>query len=323
MTTSKRQALVADIGGTHARFAISDIDELTIDHFAVFQIAMFTTLQDAVAHYLQTIPHKPEMASFAIAGPINSRQIKMTNAPFSFSEEDLKATTGCNRLTLVNEYAAMALALPFLTPHDVKSIHPGICEKEAPKVILGSGSGFGACALIKTPDGWRTIPGEGGHLSFGATNEREMAILKHLLKEYGHASLDHVLSGRGLKTIHSTITEMAGKNEEKIAPIDIVRRAEEAEDPFCIQTLICFSNMLARIASDFALTFDARGGVYLGGGIPPKILQMLDTNEFRDVFESKGRRSDMVSAIPVDVVDAHHAGLLGASIALSEEYPDS
>lgn len=321
MTISKRQALVADIGGTHARFAISDIDDLTIDHFAVFQVAMFTTLQDAVVHYLQTIPFQPNMASFAIAGPVDSHLIKMTNAPFLFTRDDLKTATGCDELTLVNEYAALALALPYLTPHDIKSVHPGTLEKEAPKLIIGSGSGFGACALIKTENGWRTVPGEGGHISFGATNVREMAILKYLLKEFGHVSLDHVLSGRGLKTIHAVISAESGQKKKNITPIEIVLRAEEEEDPFCIQTLLCFSNILARIAGDFALTFDARGGVFLGGGIPPKILQMLNTEDFRTVFENKGRLSNSLSAIPVDVVDAHHAGLMGAAFALSERYP--
>lgn len=323
MTSNQRLALLGDIGGTHARFAIGDCDEMTVTHFAAFQVRMFPSLQDTITHYLQSVPFRPDLAGFAVAAPVNGDTFAMTNAPWKFTAGDIAKVTGASRLVFLNDFEALALSLPYLVAHDLHAIGSGRIVESSPKVVLGPGTGFGMSGLVRNQAGWTAVPGEGGHISFGATNETEWAILNHVAGGEGHLSIERLLSASGLERIHRALAEISGRKPDGMQAIDIVNAAQDADDPDpnAIETLACFVSMLARIAGDAALSFGARGGVYLGGGIAPKIVKSIDSATFRTTFENKGRLSAWLSQIPVNVIMANDAALRGTALALSEKFP--
>lgn len=317
----QRTALIGDIGGTHARLAICDIDELSVRHFAVFTTDMFTSLPDAVANYLDSIPERPEIAGFAVAGPITGEKVVMTNSSWEFTREDVLKASGASRIHFLNDFEALALSLPYLNAHDKRKLGGGKHVEYAPMVVLGPGSGFGCAGLIRHQDSWVPIAGEGGHISFAAADDREMAVLSRVADKTGYAPAQAVLSGRGLMAIHSALAEMDGEADSEIASIEIVRRALKEEDERAARTIECFLSVLARIAGDMALVHGARGGVYIGGGITPKILSFLTKSSFRAKFENKGRMSTYLKDIPLYALVAYDAGLRGAAIAVSNEFP--
>jgi len=317
----QRTALIGDIGGTHARFAICDIDELSVRHFVVFTTDMFSSLPDAVAHYLASIPDRPDIAGFAVAGPITGDKIVMTNSSWEFTRGEVQAASGASRIHFLNDFEALALSLPYLNAHDKRQLGGGEPVEYAPMIVLGPGSGFGCAGLIRHHDSWVPIAGEGGHIAFAACDEREMAVLSRVAGKTGYAPAQAVLSGRGLLAIHSALAEMDGEAEEDIASIDIVKRALKDEDERAIRTIECFSTILARIAGDMALVYGARGGVYISGGITPKILDFLQKDSFRATFENKGRMAAYLKDIPLYALMANDAGLRGTALAVSNRFP--
>lgn len=321
MQASKRTAIIGDIGGTHARFAICDIDELSVSHFAVFQTAMFPSLSDAVAHYLESIPDNPEIAGFAIADPVTGDRMGVENTSWSFTADEVKAASGAGKIHFVNNFEALALCLPYLNAHDRCQVNPGEPVDGAPKIVLGTGGEFGLAMLIEASGKRVSIAGNAGHAAFAATNERELAILSKVAGNFGYAPVQSVLSGHGLEALHAALAELEGMPEPKLEARDIIDLAIREEDQLARDTLDCFVSILARIAGDMALQHDARGGVYLGRGITPKILKMLDNDRFREAFRNKGAMSRHLAAIPVYAILANDAGLRGAAIATSEAFP--
>lgn len=313
MSTGQRLALVGDIGGTYARFAISDVDDMTVTHFASLQTQLFPSVQGAIRDYLASLPFRPDMVGLAVAAPVSGDRVTMAAPSWSFTRADIEAATGASRVHLVNDFEALALMTPHLTPHDLEAIGVGIAVASAPRVVLGAGTGFGAACLVKTRSGWTALAGQGGGITFGAANDKEAAILHHLGKDGGHVPLQRVLSGRGLLSIY----DILGGARRNVSAPEMVRLAEDRTDAVAQDALDQFIAILARIAGDMALMLDARGGVYLGGGIAPKMLERLKSGRFRKAFERKGSVSGYLSDIPVHVIKAPDAGLRGAALALS------
>ncbi|MCI5076464.1 glucokinase [Oricola sp.] len=321
MPASKRSAIIGDIGGTHARFAICDIDKLSVKHFAVFETKMFTSLPEAVAHYLEAIPDRPHIAGFSVADPLTGDRIGIENASWRFTSEEVRGACGVEKIHFVNNFEALALCLPFLNAHDRCRINGGEPVDGAPMIVLGTGGEFGSAMLIG-PSGRQTpIAGSAGHMAFSATNEREMAILAKVAGEYGYAPIQSVLSGRGLETVHSVLSELEGLPEPSLHAREIIDLALKDDDALARDTLDCFVSIMARVAGDLALLHDARGGVFLGRGITPKIVPLLDSDRFRELFANKGAKSDALASIPVHAILANDAGLRGAAIATSERFP--
>lgn len=321
MTIHSRQALVGDIGGTHARFAISDIDELTVSNFAVFRCAMFPSLQAAVEAYVRSIPHRPRMASLAIAGPLAGERLKLTNLPWIFSREEIREAAQVEHLELVNDFEALALSLPHLTAHDLHRIGGGALLADAPKVVLGPGTGLGVAGLVPSDGGWIPVAGEGGHVTFPMETAEELAIVDRLREEVGRVSAEDMISGPALPRLYRALGAMRDRPAAANAPVDVVRLALAHEDALAEEALELFVRWLGRFAGDMALVYGARGGVYLGGGIAPHIITALEAPGFRAAFEGKGRLSAFLEAIPVHVVKAADAGLRGAALALSLRVP--
>ena len=317
----QRTALIGDIGGTHARFAICDIDELSVRHFAVFRTDMFTSLADAAAHYLESIPENPDTAGFSVADPLTGETISIENSEWRFTANDVQAACGVARIHFVNNFQALARCLPYLGAHDRRQINDGTPVEDAPMLVLGTGGEFGTAVLTKVNGRQTALAGAAGHMAFSATNEREMAILAAVANENGYAPMQSVLSGRGMETIHSVLTGLGGASAPQATAADIIASALKDEDPLALDTLDCFVAILARVAGDLALLHDARGGVYIGRGIAPKIVSLLESERFRTVYRNKGAQSGLLASIPVYAILANDAGLRGAALMVSERYP--
>jgi glucokinase len=323
MHVSQRTALIGDIGGTHARLALCDVDELSVEHFAVFTTDMFASLPDAVSHYLESVPARPDIAGFSVAGPITGDTITMTNCPWVFTRQDVQAACGASRIHFLNDFEALAQCLPYLNPHDFRQIGGGKPVEDAPKIVLGPGSGFGCAGLIRHAGHWVPVAGEGGHIGFAACNERELAVLARVADASGYAPAQAVLSSRGLAAVHAALAEIDGVKGEGIASIDIIKHAFATENPDerALQTLEFFAAILARVAGDMALVYGARGGVYISGGITSKILSVLQEPGFRATFENKGRMAAYLKDIPLYAMLAYDAGLRGTALAVSNRFP--
>jgi len=325
MTDYSRKALVADIGGTNIRFAISDIDEMTISDFASLRAADFKSPNEALERYLKTISGCPSMIGLAIAGQVTEQGAKMTNLPWTFTRNDIRAITGTEHVCFVNDFEAIALALPHLTDYDVHQIGEGASVPNATKAVLGAGTGLGVAGLAWSPAGWTPVSGEGGHISFGAQNQAELELIESMKSGLGHPAAEDLLSGAGLVALYrhqSVAGEAKGQDTAALTAPDVVRRALVDHEPAAEVALGQFVSWLGRFAGDVALLYGARGGVYLGGGIAPAILAAISAGGFRAAFNSKGRLTSYVSSIPVYVIKAGaDAGLRGAAVALSRMLP--
>jgi len=311
MTTLQRKAVVGDIGGTHARFGIIDIDELRIDHFVSFECASFPSLEDALGAYLRSVPHHPKTISLAIAGPVIDGQVTMTNRAWSPSTKSITAVSGAEHVCLVNDFEALALALPYLGHHDIEQIGGSHGTEHATRVVTGAGTGLGIAALAWTGRAYMALPGEGGHMAFAPQTEIDFDIVKSLGQTLGYISSEHLLSGDGLVRLHQWLQ----KSALPLTAPEIVRRASEDQDPVALQAVRLFAVWLGRFAGDLALLYGGRGGVYLGGGIAPKIYPFLSDGHFRAAFEAKGALSDYLADVPVYVIKSASAGLVGAALA--------
>lgn len=316
MTTYSRRALVGDIGGTNIRLAITDIDELTISDFALLSSADFDDPRDAIERYLNTVPDRPSMVGLAIAGPVSDGSAIMTNRPWRFDRDEIRAVTKAEHVYFVNDFEALALALPHLTDYDLHQIGGGAPTKDAPMVVLGPGTGLGVAALLNSSAGRVAVATEGGHITFGAQDQQELELLKKIVPDPGFLGAEEMLSGRGLVALYRALS---GRIEGEFTAPDIVERALTHKDPPASRAVEQFAAWLGRFAADIALAYGARGGVYVGGGIAPNIIDALRAGAFRSAFEKKGSHASYVASIPVYVIKTGaDAGLRGAAIALSQ-----
>ena len=328
MSSFDSPRLLADIGGTYARFAL-ETRPGEFRHMASLRCADHADFHAAVSAYLdglqipnagstplsQQIAH----AAIAIANPVEGDRVRMTNYHWQFSIEEMRQRLGLETLVVVNDFTALAMALPRLAPGDVRQIGGG--EARMPNVIglLGSGSGLGVSALIPAGDGWISLGSEGGHAAFAPRDEREIIILRHAWKQFEHVSFERILSGPGLELIYRALAEAAGVTAEELSAPDITQRALEASDAVCVDTLEVFCALLGTAAANLAVTLGALGGIYIGGGIVPRLGAYFDRSQFRTRFEDKGRFRDYISAIPTFVITAEHATFKGASAILEAQ----
>jgi glucokinase len=302
--------LLADVGATHARFSILNGREFA--RTEVMMVADYDTAADAIAAYLGGIPadEMPNEAAFAVAGPVTGDRIMMMNSPWTFSIAAMKQQFGWVRLQVINDFAANALAVPQLAPDDVSKIGDGEAVPEAPIAVLGPGTGLGVGGLIPVEGRWVALPGEGGNVTLAALDSREAAIIDILRRQYAHVSAETVLSGPGLVNLYDSLCELAGKPATPSTPEHITHLYPGC-DPQCREAVTMFCAMLGTFAGDLALTFGARGGVYIMGGIVPKMLEIFRHSAFRERFEFKGRYRNYLSAIPTFVVTHPLPAFLG------------
>ncbi len=309
-------ALVADIGGTNARFALACLETLDLRETRQFLCSDYPTLASAACAYLQGLPEKPRHGALAVAAPVVDGAVSFTNSPWSTTGAELRRATGLGHLLLLNDFEALSLSLPYLRGDELHQIGGAEPAPHATKLVLGPGTGIGVAGLVWSEAGWVAVPGEGGHMSFAAQTPREFELAMRLRSGREHLSVERVLSGPGLADLYGAVAASHGKPAEPLPPGEVLNRALAGGDSIAAETLETFVTWLGAFAGDAALVFGARGGVYLGGGIAPRMLQALSTGAFRQAFEAKGRMRSLLAPIPINVILAEFATLKGAAAAL-------
>jgi len=309
-----KTALVGDIGGTNARFAIADLagDTPQLSSVREYRSKDYASGGDAVRAYLADAGAKPEFAAIAVAGPITHGAVHFTNLGWTFSESEL-LSLGFQAAHLLNDFEALALATQHFGQKDLHllgSIREG--EPDSTVAVIGPGTGFGASALVRGRGHAIALAAEGGHASFAPGDEIEREILAVLARKFGQVSIERLLSGPGLQNLHDALNEIEGVKDDAKIPAEITERALKGELPHS-RTVHRFGLILGSVAGDFALIYGARGGVFIAGGICPTILPALSPGEFRKRFEGKGRFKSYLAAIPTHVILHGHAAFLGAA----------
>jgi len=313
--TFPRKTLVGDIGGTNARFAIADLGTLQLSSSTSLSCAEFASLQAVAAAYLDVVAERPVAAALAVAAPVLGERVQFTNSSWSFELEELRTSLGVHKLLILNDFEALAYALPHLELSELHQIGGETPADRATKVVLGPGTGLGVASLSWSPTGWLAMASEGGHASFAVEDAREFAMLERLLMGRERLSVERVVSGPGLADVYRVLAELQGWSAPRLQAAEVVKRALAGEDRIAQETLERFATWLGRFAGDAALFFAARGGVYLGGGIAPRIVNVLSAGPFRRAFEAKGRMKSYLVPVPVYVILSGEAGLKGAAAA--------
>ncbi len=319
---SEGPRLLADIGGTNARFAL----ETSPRHFeavVVYACADFASLRAATQTYMASAVVKAAHASriqhaaIAIANPVDGDTVSMTNHHWSFSIAALRAELELDTLLVVNDFTALAMALPHLQPSQRKQIGGGVELSGRPIGLIGPGTGLGVSGLVPVGERWIALASEGGHATFAPGNEIEAGILQFLWREYGHVSAERLLSGTGLELIYRALSSRT------LGAADITRLALDGSCIDCDRTVECFCAVLGTVAGNVALTLGATGGLYIGGGIVPRLGHLFEQSSFRVRFEAKGRLSAYVARIPTYLITEEYPAFLGISALLSEQMPRS
>ncbi len=321
--------LLGDVGGTNARFAVSR-SGLALEHVQVFACAEHASLEAALRHYLDGLPasigRAVQHGAIGIATAVTGDWVEMTNHHWRFSIEATRAALGLDRLLLLNDFTALAWSLPHLPDEELLKLGGGAPVADTPSALIGAGTGLGVSALV--PDaigGFIALAGEGGHVAFAPTNDRELLLWRAATQAFGRVSVERLVSGPGLEFIHETLALDAGHaaNETRLSAAEITRHALEANAApahrHCRDALDVFLAILGATAGDLALTLGARGGVYIGGGIVPRLADHLAVSPLRARFEDKGRFADYMAAIPIYVLQSEQPALTGAAAYLQAQ----
>lgn len=310
--------LVADIGGTHARFGLLEPGAARPSRERVLACADFPGPAAAIRSYL-VLEGEPVVreAALAVAGPVTQDRVDFMNRAWSFSIETTRVSLGLDRLVVVNDFTALALALPVLEPDERRQVGGGAPVPDMPIALLGAGTGLGVSGLLPSPTGWIPIAGEGGHTAFSPANAREAAVLVRLWERFDHVSTERLVQGAGFVLLYETLCALDGATPRELRPEDVTRDALAGTDAHCVETLDMFCGILGSAAANLAVTLGARGGVYVGGGIVPALGAAFDRSSFRARFEAKGRYRDYVAAMPTYVITATHPGLRGVARVFS------
>lgn len=309
-------ALIADIGGTNARFALLHGDSLEPVEMINLAVDDFPNIDQAITRYLEMADvSMPARVCIAIACPTHNDIISMTNNGWVFSQSGLKQQLGIEQLSLINDYAAMAHAAPHLSDSEKLKLGSGEPLAGFPVAVLGPGTGLGVSGLVNYQGHATPVVTEGGHVDFAPTNEQEIEILRFLLKRYEHVSAERLLSGMGLQNIYQALAAIQDRQVDVLTPAQISALAFESADPLALATIDQFCATLGSVAGNIALTYGAQGGVYITGGIVPRMLDQFSNSRFRQRFEAKGRFNKYMQSIPTYAVTAAQPGLLGAAAA--------
>ena len=317
MVIDAAPGLVADIGATNARFAL--VEGGAVIRSRAFATDDFASLAEAIAAYLaaEAPPSPPARAVLAIAAPVTGDEVRMTNHPWTFSAHALRQRFGFSSLQLINDFVANALAVPSLTAADCMRVGGGAPVSGAPVGIIGPGSGLGVSTLITVDGEIVSLQGEGGHVTMAAADAREAAVLELMRARFDHVSAERFLSGPGLINLYNALCELAGERAAPLTAAQITDAGIESEELRAREATAMFCAMLGTVAGNLALTIGALGGIYIAGGIVPKLGPAFAQSEFRARFEAKGRFSGYLAAIPTSVITHPEPALLGAATLLA------
>jgi glucokinase len=304
--------LVADIGGTNARFALVAAKSSPLRHEKTVRCADFSSLEQAVRHYLQACGDVVvREAALDVATGITGDFVHLTNGPWGFSIEQTRRALALDKLHVVNDFTALALAIPTLRPDEVQQVGGGAAVPGTPIAVIGPGTGLGVSGLIPVGSRWEALQGEGGHTAFSPMDEKEIGVLRWLQREYDHVSTERLVSGMGLENIYRALCALEGVQANAPSPEMITAAALSNTDSQCAEALDMFCAVLGTAAANLVITLGARSGCYIGGGIVPRLGNYFARSPFRLRFETKGRFSSYVAAVPTYIILAQTPALRG------------
>ena len=333
--------LLADVGGTNARFGWLADGVGQVSHVATLPVARFSGPAPAAQAYLADLAlqlgaayQPPRAAAFAVATAVGADQVALTNSGWRFSRQATQQQLALDALVVLNDFEALALALPRLQPAQLRmigtagavgSVNPvdrwSLPIPNAARAVIGPGTGLGVAGIVPTPQGWVPVPGEGGHASLSAGDDFESALLAAVRQVHAHVSAERLLSGIGLPVLQRAVAAVLGQPAAALTTEQIVERGLARQDAVCDRTIDAFCALLGSFAGNVALVLGARGGVYIGGGIVPRLGDRFFESRFRERFEAKGRFQNYLQAIPTALITDTLVALTGAAVALEQSGP--
>ncbi|NVJ98193.1 MAG: glucokinase [Alphaproteobacteria bacterium] len=319
--TETGSRIVADVGGTNGRFGLAHFvdgqEQPVIDSVKVFSCNEFAGLGEMLGAYRDELNGSaPKIAKLAIAGPTTATKGRMTNLGWDISADDIRNYHGLDQVLLLNDFGALARSCPYLKEgQDFVTLKDGEADPAAPISVMGPGTGFGVAMLVPDQDRYITCSTEGGFMAFAPASRLEHDLTEYLRAELGYVCVEHFLCGEGIARIYRFLVDYGGGGDRNLTPADITRRAAEGHAPACERAVQLFLSIVGGTAGDIALAHGAKGGVYLGGGILPKIADMIPESDLLKRFVSKGAQSSYVDTIPVKLITAKYAALVGAAVA--------
>lgn len=323
--------LAGDIGGTKTLLGVAECTESQVRTIATrrYESRSWSRLSDVAKEFLAAFPAAArgiQAACFAVAGPVieheAGQRAKVTNLPWEIDSRALARTLGIARVRLINDFQAVGYGIEALRTEDFITLQPGWAHPRGVRAVLGAGTGLGEGLLVWCGDRYEALASEGGHVDFAPADDLQIELLRYLRRKYGRVSAERVLSGPGLAEIRAflSVREKGGGGTAAAVPDDpaaISAAALAGADPLAVQALELFVRLYGTHAGNLALTVLATGGVYLAGGIAPKIVAKLRDGAFIDAFNDKGRMRALTETMPVHVVMNPDAGLLGAALIAS------
>ncbi|MBN7769466.1 glucokinase [Marinobacter daepoensis] len=318
--STKCASLVADIGGTHARFALVDEEGGQLRAIEVLPCRHYDHPEQAVADYLERVGEDSVgQACLAVACPVRGGRVKMTNNPWCIYPKQLQEQFGWSACKLINDFSAMALGTIRVPEACLVHVCGGPGDPTSPRLVMGPGTGLGVGALVPTRKGWVPLATEGGHVDYAPTTELDVEVHRLLREQFGRVSVERILSGPGLVNLYRAQSQVQRVSVRFSTPEEITSAALRGSDALAMDALQHFCEILGRTAGNAVLTQGSYGGVYLCGGILPGILDFLLNSRFRDGFEDKGRMRSLMESTPVYVVTDAYTGLRGAAEALRND----
>lgn len=307
--------LVADIGGTNARFALAErtTSSLSLSHSQSYRAEDFETIGDAGRAYLESVQVQPTQACLAIAAPVKADIVPFTNSHWILDKADLKSALDLENLVVINDFFALAASVSALPENALLGVKEGDPEVGAPQLVIGPGTGLGQALVIPCGGHDQIVPTEGGHVSFAPRTDEELAVMKFIAEEHPRVSVERLLSGRGLVNIHRALCAIAGEPRANLQSNEITAAAQNGTHPIAAQTVDMFCAVLGRVVGDAVLGTGATGGVILGGGILPKIKDLFLDSKFIDRFLDKGRMRTYLEPVPIHLIHQEGAALYGAA----------
>ncbi|HYI09966.1 MAG TPA: glucokinase [Thermoanaerobaculia bacterium] len=296
--------LAGDVGGTKTLLRCVEPDG-SVSREERYESGAYATFDDLLREFADHLPGEVDVACLAVAGPVYAGGAEITNLGWNIAERALRDTFRIGRVSLINDFYAIALGVPLLGEQDLFSLHAGRRDAAAPIGILGAGTGLGEAIVVPYGGRYHVVPSEGGHQDFAPQDEEQTRLFLELHARYGHVSWERLVSGMGLVNI---FTFLGG---EELPPAEIAELAEK-EDPRAVHTFEIFVDLYGAEAGNMALRVLARGGVFLAGGIAAKNVRWFTDGRFVEAFLRKGRFRDLMETIPVDLIVNEEVGLIGA-----------
>lgn len=322
------RVLAGDVGGTHARIAVVDVDERSVrlGRSLVYDSGDFPGLAPIVTDFISRGSERVERATFGIACPVRDGDCVTPNLPWTVNARDLASATGIERTAVINDLHAMAYGVTRMTPDDLLILQPGTPVLHGVIALIGAGTGLGQAFLVWDGSRYRAFASEGGHATFAPANELEWQLRDYLASEFGQVSFERVVSGPGLEGVYHFLASRRGANEDPLVgtavahegAVAVSRHGLTGADPICAAAIDIFLSAYGAQAGNLALNVLATGGVYVVGGIAQAMAERLRDGIFMTAFRDKGRMGDLLCRIPVSVVLNKHIGLIGAAVAASE-----